>query len=107
MTKTTTLKAITFATAIALATSFGSTAFAHDLNKASENTSAVTNHASVSKSNARNLVKSLLKREYSGEGYKTNTAQKIGDKWVVSIKDRTKTVATASVDTKSGNIHIQ
>ena len=107
MTNVTTLKAISLATVFAVTASFSSAAFAHDLPKAEENVATVGDHHRISKSNARNLVKALLKREYSGNGYKANGAKKIGDSWVVKIKDRAKTVATASIDTKTGNIHVE
>ncbi|PCI33517.1 MAG: hypothetical protein COB54_04240 [Alphaproteobacteria bacterium] len=107
MTKNTTIKAISLATVIAVTTAFSSTAFAHDLSDADQNVAAASHQNSISKNKARNLVKSLLKRDYSNYGYKTNKARKIGDNWVVTIKDRTKTIAKASVDTKTGNIHVQ
>lgn len=106
MTNTTTLKAIALATVITVTTSLSSTAFAHDFSKADENIAAPSQSNGVTKSNARNLVKALLKREYKGDGYEAKTARKVGDKWIVTIKNRARTVATASVDTKTGNIHI-
>ncbi len=107
MTKATTIKAVSFATVIAVAASFGSTAFAHELSQADQNVSAVEKNHNVSKSNARSLVKALLKREYNGDRYSARAARRIGDNWVVSIKDRAKTVATASVNAKTGNIHVE
>ncbi|NOZ67266.1 MAG: hypothetical protein GXP00_12385 [Alphaproteobacteria bacterium] len=101
MTRTTTIKAISMATAIALTTSFGTAAYAHDTGEAAKK------EISISKNNARNLVKSLLKRDYHGQGLKARPAKKIGDKWIVRIKDRSSTVATAYVDEKTGNIHVK
>jgi len=101
MTKTTTIKAISLATAIALTTSFGTIAYAHDTGEAAKK------EISISKSNARNLVKSLLKREYTAQNLQTRPAMKINGKWVVRIKDRSTTVATAYVDEKTGNIHVK
>ncbi|VAV88715.1 hypothetical protein MNBD_ALPHA02-2322 [hydrothermal vent metagenome] len=101
MTKTTTIKAISMATAIALTTSFGSIAYAHDTGEAARK------EIRVSKNNARNLVKSLLKRDYNAQSFKALPAKKIGDKWVVRIKSRTATIATAYVDEKTGNIHVK
>ncbi|MCF6197331.1 MAG: hypothetical protein L3J50_11580 [Emcibacter sp.] len=101
MTKTTTIKAISMAAAIALTTSFSTIAYAHDTGEAAKK------EISISKNNARNLVKSLLKRDYHGQSLKTRPAKKIGDKWIVRIKDRSATVATAYVDEKTGNIHVK
>ena len=107
MTKNTTMKAISLATVIAVTTAFSSTAFAHDLSNADQDVATAKHQTSISNENARNLVKSLLNRDYGSYGYKTNKARKVGDDWVVVIKDRTRTIAKASVDTKTGNIHIQ
>ncbi len=105
MTKIITLKAISLATVITLTTAFSATAFAHDINK-NHAASAVTTQKSITKSNAKNLVKSLLKRDYKSYGYNTSSPKKIGDQWVVIIKDRAKHVATVSINDKSGNIHV-
>ncbi|PCJ43032.1 MAG: hypothetical protein COA81_05175 [Alphaproteobacteria bacterium] len=101
MTKTTTIKAISIATAIALTTSFSTAVYAQDTGEVAKK------EISISKNNARNLVKSLLKRDYHGQGLKARSTKKIGDKWVVRIKDRSSTIATAYVDVKTGNIHVK
>lgn len=107
MTKATTFKAITAATLIAVTTSFGSSAFAHDISNAGTNMSSVQKEISVSKRNAKNLVNELLRQEYSGEGFAARKITEDGDTWKVQIKDRVKTVATAYVDRKTGNIAIE
>lgn len=104
MTNATTLKAISFATVIAVATAFSTTAFSRDLSKADENISAVKTPTYISKSNARNLVKSLLKRDYRGQGLKAYPTTKIDGKWQVAIKYNVKTVGTALVDAETGRI---
>lgn len=107
MMKITPRKALPLALGIAAALSFGSPLLAHDLSKAGKDISTMEKQQHVSRENARNLVKSLLKRDYSGNGYKARVARKTDGKWIVRIKDRTKTVATASVDAKTGNIHVR
>ncbi|PCI51164.1 MAG: hypothetical protein COB49_02695 [Alphaproteobacteria bacterium] len=107
MTRNRTFKAISLATVIAVTAGLGGTAFAHDISPTGEKISPDEKPSMISKSNARNLVRTLLKREYNGEGYTARPARKIDGKWVITIKDRTRTVATASVDAKTGNIHLQ
>ncbi len=107
MTKATTIKTISIAAIIAVASSLGSTASAHDISNAGVGVSAIETQRSITKNNAKSLVKQLLKREYSGEGFEARTTRKVGDKWKVSIKNRLRTVATAYVDTKTGNIHVE
>ena len=105
MTKTTTLKAISLATVISITTAFSTTAFANDIS-GDYDTSAVTAQSSVTKENAQNLVKSLLKRDYGNNEYKAGTTKKINEQWVITIRDRSRTVATASVNSNNGNIHV-
>jgi len=100
MNKTSTFKTLSMATVFALATSFGSSAFAHDISKHDKKTA-------ITKENAQNLVKTLLKKKYSGEGLKARKAKMVGDEWKVSIRKRSRTVAVASVNEKTGDIHIQ
>jgi len=107
MPKTALYKTLPLALGVAFILSSGSTAFAHDPAKTAHNISTMGKQERVSRENARNLVKSLLKRDYSGNGYKTRVARKTNGKWIVRIKKRTKTVATALVDTKTGNIHVE
>lgn len=107
MTKATTVKSLAVATAIALAASFSSGASAHDVTKAGEDISAVPRSDRISKDNAKKLVNELLRREYGGEGYEARHIRKEGDAWRIRIKDRLRTVATAYVDRKTGNIHIE
>lgn len=106
MTTATTVKAISAAAIIALTTAMGSTAFAHDITNAGKDVYAAPEQINVSKSNAKNLVNELLKREYDHSGYEARAIRKEGDQWRVLIKDRTRTVARAYVDSKTGNIHI-
>ncbi|PHZ86666.1 hypothetical protein [Paremcibacter congregatus] len=106
MTKATTYKAITATAIIALATTFGSAAFAHDISTEHTTMSSAEIERNVSKQNAKKLVETLLKRKYSGEGLEARTIEKDGDTWKVSIKRGTRKVATAIVDENSGNIHV-
>ncbi len=104
MTKATTLKIITMAGIFATATWVSGAAFAHDTKTGAD---AAQKQISISKSNAKNLVNALLKREYGGNNLRARATKKIGDKWRVTIKNRTRTIATALVDEKTGNIHIK
>ncbi len=104
MTKATTLKTITLTAVFAVASSISGAAFAHDT---TNKTDVAQKQINISKANARNLVNTLLKREYGGDNFRAGATKKIGDKWRVIIKNRTQTVATALVDKKTGNIHIK
>lgn len=106
MTQATTQKAITVAALIALGTAFSSTASAHDISRDSHTMSSAEITRSVSKKNAKNLVNTLLKKEYGGEGLSARSIRKEGDVWKVKIKRNLKTVATATVDAKTGNINV-
>ncbi len=103
MTKITT---ISLTTALALAISFGSTAYAQNIETGYNKISVEKAYIEISKKNARNLVKALLKRDYNGFGYKAQKIKKSDDKWVVTIKDRKDFVATAYVNDNNGNIHV-
>ncbi|GEM_PF-3427041 len=107
MPKSAICKTLPLALGVAFILSSESAALAHDPAETAHNISAMEKQERVSKENARNLVKSLLKRDYSGSGYKARVARKTDGKWIVRIKNRTQIVATALVDAKTGDIHVK
>lgn len=102
--KATTIKTITLATVIAVASSLGSTAFAHDVTNAGQDVSAIETQKSISKSNAKHLVKKILKRDYRGQGLKAYPKRIVDGKWQVAIKYNMRTVGSAFVDAKTGRV---
>ena len=105
MTKILIYKSTSLACAIIAAFSFNAAAFAHDTNKGYYTISDIKMQGRISETNARNLVKSLIEREFQGFGYMATNIKKFNNKWVVIIKDRNDFVATAYVDVTTGNIH--
>ncbi len=81
-------------------------AVAHDPSPGKDITSARVER-NVTRQNAKKLIETLLKRHYKGEGLRPHSITREGDGWKVAIKRRLKTVAFATVDVKTGNIHIE
>ncbi len=104
MTNTKTYKALSLAGAVTLILSFGSSAFANNLDSGFYNIANTEIHARISEKDARNLIKALLEREFYGFGYRARNIKKVDNQWVVTIKDRKDFVATAYVNDTTGNI---
>jgi len=107
MTKSLPLKALSVAAVIVLATAFGTSAFAHNVTNSHGTTNTTNNKPTLSKSEAKKLVKRYLVHEYGGEGLRIQDITKDDGQWNITIKRHLKTVAIAKVDLETGNIHIQ
>ena len=103
----TTIKAMPLAVILTVAASFGSSAIAHDITNAGTGVSAVKKQINISKDNAKNLMKEFLRQEYNGKGLQARNIKGNSEEWTVQIKDRLRTVATARIDRKTGNIHVE
>lgn len=105
MIQATTCKMITKSTILSLILASGSSAYAHE--PCNDNALSLPKaERSVTKHNAKKLVKELLKREYKGEGLRIHNIRKENGAWRVNIRRGIRTVATATVDTRTGNIHV-
>ncbi|WP_339863478.1 hypothetical protein [Paremcibacter congregatus] len=103
----TTCKIITAALVTGFTLTASTKAIAHDPVICNDAVPSYTTERMVSKQNARKLVKELLRREYNGENLQARGIHKDGDVWKVKIWRHIRKVATAKVDTKTGNIHIE
>ena len=106
MTNKAALKSLTMASVIAMIMSFTTVSYAQNMGTEYNNISDVKTQGSISKKKAQEMVKTLLRREYNGFGYRVKKVKKIDGKWAVTIEDRDDYIATAYVDDNNGNIHI-
>ena len=104
MTKSTTIKTISLAAIVALTSSVGSTAFAYNSLNVDQGVSAAESQYSVSKIEARKLVKKILHRDFRGHGLKAFPTHIADGKWLITIKYNVQTVGGAYVDATTGRV---
>ena len=69
-----------------------------------DNVQAVSQDNSISKRDAKNIVKDYLKSKNVGKKYKVGKIKKKGDNWIISVTSNRVPVLTTYVDAKTGEI---